>query len=284
MAGREKVTVRDIVRAKKIGRKIVMVTAYDYPTARMVDSAGVDSILVGDSVGMVVHGLESTLQVTMDMMLLHVAAVARARPRALVVGDMPFMSYEVSVAEAVRNAGKMLSAGADAVKLEGGALYADVVKALTRAGIPVMGHVGLTPQKHKLLGGYRLAGKTAQEALEIIRDAEALEDAGAFAVVIEFTAHEVARKITERLNIPTICIGSGPYCDGQVLVLHDLVGLTPQPPPFAKQYTNIAEEIRRAVEAFAEEVRSAKFPGREMYWGMKQGEYEKLEKQLKQQK
>lgn len=281
MASREKITVRDIVRAKQRGEKIVMVTAYDYPSARIVDEAGVDAILVGDSVGMVVHGLESTLQVTMDMMLLHVAAVARAKPKALVVGDMPFMSYEASIDEAVRNAGKMLAMGADAVKLEGGQEYSDVVKALTRAGIPVMGHIGLTPQKHKLLGGYRLAGKTAEEAKKIIQDAEALEEAGAFAIVIEFTAYEVARKITQRLSIPTICIGSGPYCDGQVLVLHDLIGLTPSPPPFAKKYLDAAKIIREAVTRYANEVRQGAFPSTGMYWSMKKGELDKLEQMLR---
>jgi len=281
MASREKITVRDIVRAKQRGEKIVMVTAYDYPSARIVDEAGVDAILVGDSVGMVVHGLESTLQVTMDMMLLHVAAVARARPRALVVGDMPFMSYEASIDEAVRNAGKMLAMGADAVKLEGGQEYSDVVKALTRAGIPVMGHIGLTPQKHKLLGGYRLAGKTAEEAKKLIQDAEALEEAGAFAIVIEFTAHEVARRITQRLSIPTICIGSGPYCDGQVLVLHDLIGLSPSPPPFAKKYLDAAKMIREAVTRYANEVRQGAFPSTGMYWGMKKGELDRLEQILR---
>lgn len=272
--------MRDIVRAKQRGEKIVMVTAYDYPSARIVDEAGVDAILVGDSVGMVVHGLESTLQVTMDMMLLHVAAVARAKPRALVVGDMPFMSYEASINEAVHNAGKMLAMGADAVKLEGGQEYSDVVKALTRTGIPVMGHIGLTPQKHKLLGGYRLAGKTAEEAKKIIQDAEALEEAGAFAIVIEFTAHEVARKITQRLSIPTICIGSGPYCDGQVLVLHDLIGLSLSPPPFAKKYLDTAKMIREAVTRYANEVRQGAFPSAGMYWGMKKGELDRLEQML----
>ena len=281
MASREKITVRDVVRAKQRGERIVMVTAYDYPPARIVDEAGVDAILVGDSVGMVVHGLGSTLQVTMDMMLLHVAAVARAKPRALVVGDMPFMSYEASINEAVRNAGKMLAMGADAVKLEGGQEYSDVVKALTRAGIPVMGHIGLTPQKHKLLGGYRLAGKTAEEAKKIIQDAEALEEAGAFAIVIEFTAHEVARKITQRLSIPTICIGSGPHCDGQILVLHDLIGLSPSPPPFAKKYLDAAKMIREAVTRYANEVRQGAFPSTGMYWGMKKGELDRLEQMLR---
>ncbi|BES81033.1 3-methyl-2-oxobutanoate hydroxymethyltransferase [Pyrodictium abyssi] len=280
MAGREKVTVRHVLKAKKRGEKLVMVTAYDTPTARLADEAGVDMILVGDSLGMVVLGLPSTLQVTMEDMVRHTAAVARAQPRAMIVGDMPFMSYEASVSEAVRNAGKLLAAGADAVKIEGGSLYTDVIKAMRRAGIPVMAHVGLTPQKHKLLGGYRLVGKTAEEALEVIRDAEEAAEAGAFAVVVEFTAWEVAREITRRIPVPTICIGSGPYCDGQVLVIHDLLGLTPSPPPFAKRYADLASIIRSAVEAYAREVRSGQFPSSEMYWGMKSGEYQRLQKLL----
>ncbi|ALL00867.1 ketopantoate hydroxymethyltransferase [Pyrodictium delaneyi] len=280
MAGREKITVRHILKAKQRGEKLVMVTAYDTPTARLVDEAGVDMILVGDSLGMVVLGLPSTLQVTMEDMVRHTAAVARAQPRAMIVGDMPFMSYEASVSEAVRNAGRLLAAGADAVKIEGGSLYTDVIKAMRRAGIPVMAHVGLTPQKHKLLGGYRLVGKTAEEALEIIRDAEEAAEAGAFAIVVEFTAWEVAREITRRIQVPTICIGSGPYCDGQVLVIHDLLGLTPTPPPFAKRYVDLASIIRGAVEAYAREVRSSQFPAQDMYWGMKNGEYQRLQKLL----
>lgn len=269
-----------VIRAKQRGEKLVMVTAYDTPTARLVDEAGVDMILVGDSLGMVVLGLPSTLQVTMEDMVRHTEAVARAQPRALVVGDMPFMSYEASVAEAVRNAGRLLSAGADAVKIEGGSEYTDVIKAMRRAGIPVMAHVGLTPQKHKLLGGYRLVGKTAEEALEVIRDAEEAAEAGAFAVVVEFTAWEVAREITRRISVPTICIGSGPHCDGQVLVIHDMLGLTPSPPPFAKRYADVASVIRGAVEAYAREVRSGAFPGEGMYWGMKSGEHQRLLKLL----
>ena len=277
---RERVTVRTLLKMKKRGERIVMVTAYDYITARLVDEASVDVILVGDSLGMVVLGLPSTLQVTMEDMVRHTAAVARAEPRAMIVGDMPFMSYEASTSEAVRNAGRLLAAGADAVKIEGGSEYSDVIRALTRAGIPVMAHVGLTPQKHKLLGGYRLIGKTAEEAKRVIEDAVGAEEAGAFAVVIEYTAAEVAEEITRRLTIPTICIGSGPGCDGQVLVIHDLLGLTPSPPPFAKQYASLAEHIVKAVEEYAREVRERKFPGPGHYWGMKPGEHGKLRRML----
>ena len=281
MARRPRVTTRTLLRMKQRGEKISMVTAYDYITARLVDEAGVDVILVGDSLGMVVLGLPSTLQVRMEDMVRHTEAVARAEPGAMIVGDMPFMSYEASVAEAVRNAGRLLAAGADAVKIEGGAAYADVIKAMTRAGIPVMAHVGLTPQRHKLLGGYRLIGKRAEEAREVLEDALGAEEAGAFAVVVEYTAWEVAKKMTEKLSIPTICIGSGPYCDGQVLVIHDLLGLTPSPPPFAKRYADLASAIREAVAQYTREVKQGAFPGSEHYWGMKPGEAERLEEMLR---
>jgi len=277
VARQPRVTVRTLLRMKKQGEKIVMVTAYDYITAKLVDDAGVDIILVGDSLGMVLLGLPSTLQVRMEDMLRHTEAVARAEPGAMIVADMPFMSYEASTAEAVRNAGRLLAAGADAVKIEGGATYSDTIRAMKRAGIPVMAHVGLTPQKHKLLGGYRLIGKRADEAREVIEEALGAEDAGAFAVVIEYTAREVARKITEKLSIPTICIGSGPHCDGQVLVIHDILGLTPRPPPFAKRYANLAETITSAVRHYAAEVRAGAFPGEEHSWSMKPDEAGKLD-------
>jgi len=254
-----KVTVRRILKMKGRGR-IVMVTAYDYPTARIVDEAGVDSILVGDSAAMVVHGLESTLGATLDMMEYHVAAVARARPRALVVGDMPFGSYESSPQQAVESAVRLARAGAEAVKLEGGAEYADRVEAIVRAGVPVVGHIGLTPQRFLRLGGYRMQGKRPGEAEELLRDAEALVEAGVFAIVVEYTEPRVAARITERVPVPTICIGSGPHCDGQVLVFHDVVGLSESPPPFAKRYADARSLMRDAVARFADEVRRGAFP------------------------
>ncbi len=268
---RDKITVRDIVKAKG-RRKLVMITAYDYIFAKLVDEAGVDMILVGDSVGMVVHGLSSTIPVTMDMMLLHVSSVARAKPRALVIGDMPFLSYEVSIEEAVRNAGLMLKNGAEAVKIEGGSEIADTVKALVRAGIPVMGHIGLTPQRSLLIGGYRRRGRKREEAERIIEDAKTLEKAGVFAIVIEYTAAEVAETITREVSVPTICIGSGPYCDGQVLVLHDLLGFYEEIPPFAKKYADLRSIIIDAVSRYAEEVRKGLFPSREHYFTMKKNE------------
>jgi len=260
-----KITVRDILKYK--GRKkIVMITAYDYTFAKLVDQAGVDIILVGDSVGMVVHGYRSTLPVNMDMMLLHVSSVARAEPRALVIGDMPFLSYETSVEDAVRNAGLLVKNGAEAVKIEGGEEVVDIVKALVRAGIPVMGHIGLTPQRYLVIGGYRKRGKKRNEIEKIINDAKQLEKAGVFAIVIEFTAADVAKTITEELSIPTICIGSGPYCDGQVLVLHDLLGLSEQTPPFAKKYADLRNIIINAVQQYIKDVREGRFPSRNHYF------------------
>ena len=257
-----RVKARDIVKMKG-KEKIVMVTAYDYPTARIVDEAGVDVILVGDSLGMVVLGYESTLPVTLEDMIIHTRAVARARPRALVVGDMPFGSYEPSDSKAVESAIEFARAGADAVKLEGGSEYSDRVRSIVRAGIPVMGHIGLTPQRMLRLGGYRPQGRRASEARELLRDAEEIEAAGAFSLVIEFTAEEVAAKITERLSIPTICIGSGRKCDGQVLVLHDILGLSTHTPPFAKRYADLWSTAVKAVKEYRDEVKKGVFPGEE---------------------
>ncbi|RLG84479.1 MAG: 3-methyl-2-oxobutanoate hydroxymethyltransferase [Thermoprotei archaeon] len=275
----DKVTVKDILKMKG-KKKIVMITAYDYAFARLVDKAGVDVILVGDSVGMVMHGLSSTIPVTMDDMIHHVKAVAAAKPRALIVGDMPFLSYEVSREEAVRNAGLLLKAGAEAVKVEGGVEIVDKVEAMVKAGIPVMGHIGLTPQRYLLFGGYKKRGKYVHEAEKIIDDAKALEDAGAFAIVIEHTASEVAEIVTKKVNIPTICIGSGPYCDGQVLVLHDILGLSEHIPPFAKKYVDLASIVVQAVSQYAREVREGVFPSKEHYFTMKKEEYEKLLKYI----
>ncbi len=279
---RKKILPSHIVKMKKRGEKIVMITAYDYPTARLVDEAGVDAILVGDSLGMVVLGYSSTLPVTMEEMLHHIRAVARAKPRALVIGDMPFLSYETSTRDAVLNAGRMLKEGAEAVKIEGGVEVVDKVEAMVKAGIPVMGHVGLTPQRALKLGGYKLMGKKVELAEKIIEDAKALEDAGAFAIVIEFTVAEVAKIITEKLAIPTICIGSGPWCDGQVLVIHDILGLSEEIPPFAKKYVDLSKIIREAVGNYVRDVRNNVFPSKEHTVFMNREEYEKLVERLKQ--
>jgi 3-methyl-2-oxobutanoate hydroxymethyltransferase len=276
---RRKVTPADYVKAKKRGHRIVMVTAYDYYQARMADEAGVDGILVGDSLGMVVMGFSSTIPVTVGMIAHHLRAVLNARPRCLVVADMPFMSYEISREEAVRNAGKLIKMGADAVKVEGLGEVVDKVEAMVRSGIPVMGHVGLNPQR-SLVTGLRMRGKKAEEAIEIIEASKALEEAGAFSIVIEYTASEIAEEITRRLSIPTICIGSGPKCDGQILVFHDLVGLNPSPPPFAKQYLRAYQLMLEALTLYVKEVREGLFPGREMYWSMDPEELEKLKKAL----
>lgn len=258
----KRVTTRDFLQKKRRGERIVMLTAYDFPTARLVDSAGVDAILVGDSLGMVVQGHAATLQVTLEQMVYHASLVARATERALVVADMPFLSFQVSPEEALRNAGRLLQeGGAQAVKLEGGAEVAPTVSKLVTAGIPVMGHVGLTPQSVHALGGMTVQGRTAEQAARLLRDARALEEAGAFALVLELVPYEVAVELTGRLAIPTIGIGSGPGCDGQVLVLHDMVGLLPGATPrHAKRYAEVGRILQEAVAAYAEEVRKGVFP------------------------
>ncbi|RLF65820.1 MAG: 3-methyl-2-oxobutanoate hydroxymethyltransferase [Thermoplasmata archaeon] len=261
----EKITVRDIIK-KKGKEKIIAITSYDYPTTLLIDSVGVDLILVGDSLGMTVLGYDSTLPVTLEDMIRHTAAVARARPRALVVTDMPFMTYESSKRDALVNAAKLLRAGAEAVKIEGGIEYADTIETLVNAGIPVLGHIGLTPQRKNKLGGYRLMGKDPESAEKVLEDAKAVEEAGAFAVVIEFTTAEVTKVVTEMLKIPTIGIGSGPYCDGQIIVIHDIIGLTQNPPPFAKKYVDVSPLIVEGVRRYKEEVLLGKFPSKEHYW------------------
>ncbi len=259
------ITPRRIIEMKG-KEKIVMVTAYDYPSALIADRAGMDIIFVGDSLGMVVYGYENTLNVSMEQMVFHTGAVARAVRKALVLADMPFGSYEVSVEEGVKNAIRLIQAGADAVKIEGGADHYELVKKLVRMGIPVMGHTGLTPQRYLRLGGYRLMGETEEEIEEILKDAKALEKAGAFAIVIEFTLSDVARLVTEEVSIPTIGIGSGPYVDGQVLVWHDLLGIYENTPPFVKKYADLGSMIQLALEEYRSDVKEGKFPGREHYW------------------
>lgn len=254
-----KVKATDILNMKG-SRKIVMITAYDYPTAKIADSAGVDAILVGDSLAMVMMGMPTTHGVGLREMLWHTGAVARARPKALVVGDMPFGSYEPSEGAAVRSAIAFVKAGAEAVKLEGGSEHADRIRAIAKAGVPVMAHIGLTPQRYLRLGGFRMRGKSQEEVEQLLKDAEAVQEAGAFAVVIEFTAPEAAAAVTRRLQIPTICIGSGRECDGQVLVIHDVVGLSESAPPFAKRYADLMNMAKEAVERYAKEVREGLFP------------------------
>jgi 3-methyl-2-oxobutanoate hydroxymethyltransferase len=259
-----KTTVVTLQQKKDRGERIAMLTAYDYPAARILDAAGIDALLVGDSLAMVVLGHDDTLAVTMDEMLHHARAVARGARRSLLIADMPFLSYQADTAEAVRNAGRFLKeAGMDAVKLEGGRDYADTVRAIVRAGIPVMGHAGLLPQSVHQLGGYRTQARTAEDATALLADALALEAAGCFALVLESVPAKVAAVVTDRLRIPTIGIGAGNGTSGQVLVLHDLLGLQEQTPRFVRRYAGLSEEIARAVRAYRDEVGSAAFPGPE---------------------
>lgn len=255
------ITVPDIRAAKGV-RRLVMLTAYDCPTARLLDAAGCDVLLVGDSVGNNVLGYDSTLPVTMDEMLHHTRAVVRGTRRALVVGDMPYMSYQTGRRDAIRNAGRFLKeAGAVAVKIEGGQKRAALVRALVEAEIPVMGHVGLTPQSVHLMGGYKVQGKRVDEAQTLVDDARALEEAGAFSIVLEGMPETVGRRITEAVGIPTIGIGAGRFCDGQVLVFHDLVGLnTGTAPRFVRRYADLAGVITDAAQRFAADVRSGDYP------------------------
>jgi len=259
------ITPRKIIEMKG-KEKIAMITAYDYPSALIADKAGMDIIFIGDSLGMVVYGEPNTLNVTMEQMIFHTKAVSKAVKRALVLADMPFGSYEISTEEGMKNAIRLIQAGADAVKIEGGYDHRKLVKKLVRMGIPVMGHTGLTPQRYLRLGGYRLMGETEEEIEEILKDAKALEKAGAFAVVLEFTLADVAKLVTEEVSIPTIGIGSGPWVDGQVLVWHDLLGIYENVPPFVKKYADIGGMIRLALESYRDEVKEARFPAREHYW------------------
>src|SRR6476660_7013030 len=258
----KKVRVPDLAVMKGRGERIVMLTAYDATMARLFDRAGIDLLLVGDSLGQVILGLDTTIPVSLDAVLHHTRAVTRAASRALVVADMPFLTYQVSAEEALRNAARLFQeGGAAAVKLEGGRSVADAVRRLTAAGLPVMGHVGLTPQHVHRLGGMRQQAREEKAAQELIRDALALEDAGAFAVVVEAVPDAVAEAVTSRLKIPTIGIGAGPHCDGTVLVSYDLLGLFDSfVPPFVKQYAQVGESILNAATDFASEVREGLYP------------------------
>jgi len=257
-----RISIMDLKAKKKRGERIVMITCYDYPSARLLEAADVDILFIGDTLGMTVLGYDSTIPVTMDEMLHHTKAVVRGSSRAHVLADMPFMSYQTSPEDALRNAGRLLKeGGAQSVKLEGGVRVAETVRFIVDAGIPVMGHIGLTPQSINQLGGYKVQGKTPAAAVRLVNDAVALEQAGAYAIVLECVPLEPAKTITDRLAIPTIGIGAGPHCDGQVQVFHDLLGLFQDfVPRHAKRYADLGIQITEAVRAYANEVREGSFP------------------------
>ena len=275
--GNSKITVPALLQRKSAAQfpssqKITCLTAYDYPTARLLDESGVEVLLVGDSLGMVVLGYESTIPVTLEEMLHHTRAVRRGTRKALVVADMPYGTYHADIAESVRNAVRLVKeAGAEAVKIEGGERRLELISRLTEAEIPVMGHVGLTPQSLNALGGFKVQGKTPAAAEQLVRDARAVEAAGAFAIVLEGIPRELASQITQDLRIPTIGIGAGPDCDGQILVLSDLLGLTFNPPPkFARQYARLGELVTSAVREYCSDVRGGKFPSEDESYHMPQ--------------
>ena len=273
-------SVKDI-RSKKGSAKISVITAYDYTTALLCDKAGMDILLVGDSGGMVMLGYQNTIPVTMEQMCFFTEAVSRGRQNAMVVADLPFMSYQASKSQAIENSGRLIKAGADAVKLEGGREVAETVHAIVEIGIPVMGHIGLQPQTTVLQEGYKVQAKTKDTALKLIEDAKALEEAGAFSIALEMVTQEVAKMITGSIKIPTIGIGSGSDCDGQVLVFHDVVGLYEKiKPKFVKRYLELSQEIVKAVEAYKNDITSGKFPAKEHCFSMDKLELERLKKEI----
>ncbi len=280
--GRAKTTVKDIRQAKIAERKLAMCTAYDYPFGLLADEAGMDMVLVGDSLGMVVMGMESTVAVTMEHMIHHVRAVVRGCNHPLVIGDMPFMSYNISIAEAIHNAGRfMKEGGCDAVKLEGGVDFAPTVTAIVKAGIPVQGHIGLTPQTASALGGFKLQGRDAAAAKQIVEDALALEKAGVFSMVLEAVPAPLGQIVTNAVSVPVIGIGAGADVDGQVLVTHDMVGLFDKfVPKFVKQYTNIRETILTALGAYKKDVQTGTFPGPEQSFEMPEETLQQLKKMI----
>ena len=274
----KRVTTAVFRKMKQDKEKITILTAYDYPTAKIVDAAEVDAILVGDSLGMVVLGYENTTQVTMEDMLHHIKAVTRGTERAMVIGDMPFLSYHLGVSQSVLNAGRIIQEGrAQAVKLEGGHEVAEDIKAIVKAGIPVMGHLGLTPQSIHNFGGYYIQGKTVEQANKMIDDAKALEEAGVFSIVLECVPAELASLISEKISVPTIGIGAGVGCDGQVLVLHDIMGLYQgQSPKFVKKYAAIGENMQQAAAQYIKEVKQGLFPVEEHSFHMNEESLKRL--------
>ncbi|HEX5358912.1 MAG TPA: 3-methyl-2-oxobutanoate hydroxymethyltransferase [Candidatus Nitrosotalea sp.] len=273
-------SVRDILLMKN-SKKITVITAYDYTTSQLCDKAGVDMLLVGDSAGMVMLGYDNTIPVTMDQMCIFTEAVARGRQNALVVADMPFMSYQSSKSQAIENAGRLIKAGADAVKLEGGVEMKDTIHGIVEIGIPVMGHIGFQPQTTTLQEGYKVQAKTSEAAMKLIDSAKALEKAGVFCITLEMVTKEVSKIISNSVRVPTIGIGSGPDCDGQVLVVHDALGLYEKiKPKFAKRYLELSTDIIHAIESYRNDVTSGKFPGVEHSFSIDKTELDRLEKEI----
>ena len=274
-------TVQDIINMKKEKKKISVITSYDYTLASLCDRAGIDVMLVGDSAGMVMLGYENTIPVSMDQMCMFTEAVSRARKNSLLVADLPFMSYQASIEDAISNSGRLIKSGADAVKLEGGSIMAETISAIVDIGIPVMGHIGLQPQTTMLSEGYKIQGKTKDSAMKLIEDAKELEDAGVFSIALEMISHEVGQIISESVNIPTIGIGSGVNCDGQVLVVQDLLGMYDKiKPKFAKKYMNLSEDIVKSLEEYKTDVESGSFPAKENSFSMNEEELKKLREAL----
>jgi len=274
-------TVQDIINMKKEKKKISVITSYDYTLASLCDKAGIDVMLVGDSAGMVMLGYENTISVTMDQMCMFTEAVSRARKNSLLVSDLPFMSYQASIEDAINNSGRLVKAGADAVKLEGGSIMAETISAIVDIGIPVMGHIGFQPQTTMLSEGYKVQGKTKDSAMKLVEDDKELEDAGVFSIALEMVSHEVGQIISESVNIPTIGIGSGVNCDGQVLVVQDLLGMYDKiKPKFAKRYMNLSEDIVKSLEEYRTDVESGSFPAKENSFSMNEEELKKLREAL----
>ena len=274
-------TVQDIIKMKQEKKKISVITSYDYTLASLCDKAGIDVLLVGDSAGMVMLGYENTIPVTMDQMCMFTEAVSRARKDSLLVSDLPFMSYQASIEDAINSSGRLIKAGADAIKLEGGSIMAETISAIVDVGIPVMGHIGLQPQTTMLSEGYKVQGKTKNSAMKLIEDAKELEDAGVFSITLEMVSHEVAQIISETVSVPVIGIGSGVNCDGQVLVVQDLLGMYDKiKPKFAKRYMNLSEDIVKSLENYRSDVQSGKFPTKENSFSMNEEELKKLREQL----
>ncbi|MDH5430832.1 MAG: 3-methyl-2-oxobutanoate hydroxymethyltransferase [Nitrosopumilus sp.] len=274
-------TIQDIINMKKEKKKISVITSYDYTLASLCDKSGIDVLLVGDSAGMVMLGYENTIPVTMDQMCMFTEAVSRARKNSLLVSDLPFMSYQASIENAINNSGRLIKAGADAVKLEGGSIMTETISAIVDVGIPVMGHIGLQPQTTMLSEGYKVQGKTKETAMRLIEDAKELEEAGVFSITIEMVSHEVAQIISETVNVPVIGIGSGVNCDGQVLVVQDLLGMYDKiKPKFAKRYMNLSEDIVRSLKDYKKDVQSGQFPTKENSFSMNDEELKKLREQI----